>query len=135
MRVIVVSMVLAIGALSQCAIAQERANLSCLTPEQLESLKKELLELRESHRAQSLEIGRDLADAIGKTRAASDAYANCTSNVSFVGSLLGDDCTREKSIMDMMSNLVESQGARSKFNNDRTQTKLMLIRNKYPTCN
>ena len=135
MRIAILLSLLTISIFHQCAIAQERPNFSCLTPEQRELLTKELRELQESHHARSLEIGRDLADATRKNMAASEAYRKCTSSASFVGSLLGDDCTREKNVMDMMNGLVETQSMLSKTHNSTTQTRLMLTVNKYPKCN
>lgn len=66
--------------------------------------------------------------------AAASAYQKCTAEASFAKSLLGDDCTRERSIMEMMNGLVETQSMLSKSHNSTTQTRLMLIVNKYPKC-
>ncbi|MBY0340525.1 MAG: hypothetical protein K2Q19_05125 [Rhodocyclaceae bacterium] len=123
-----------ISAFHQVSHAQGRPNLSCFTQSQAAALNKEVSELSQAFQARSMEISRDLAEAIKKSMGASEAYRKCTAEISFADSLLGQDCSREKYIMEMMARQVENQTAVSESSNMMAQAKLQSIMSKYPKC-
>ena len=119
--------------LSPYAVGQGQSRADCANVEELTKVNSELASIKKEFDEKNLEYAHLLNDAIRKSMSAVNAYEQCTRENSFLDQLVGNDCSREKSISTLMSGQVTRVSEAWKLFASVIRTRLMLITVK-PAC-